>query len=59
MIYPDSLQKLITYLKKLPGIGEKSAERMALAILDLSSEDINNFAKSIEASKEKLKTLSL
>lgn len=56
MIYPDSLQKLITYLKKLPGIGEKSAERMALAILDLSSEDINNFAKSIEASKEKLKT---
>ena len=28
MIYPKLLQNLIDYLKKLPGIGEKSAERM-------------------------------
>jgi len=55
MIYPDSLQKLINYYKKLPGIGDKSAERMALATLDLSSKDINDFSKVLKDSKENLK----
>lgn len=55
MIYPDSLQKLISYYKKLPGIGDKSAERMALATLDLSINDVNDFANVLKASKEKLK----
>lgn len=55
MIYPDSLQKLISYYKKLPGIGDKSAERMALATLDLSINDVNDFADVLKASKEKLK----
>lgn len=55
MIYPDSLQKLISYYKKLPGIGDKSAERMALATLDLSNNDVNDFADVLKASKEKLK----
>ena len=41
MIYPDELQKLINYYKKLPGIGEKSAERMALATIDFSKEDVD------------------
>lgn len=55
MIYPDSLQKLINYYKKLPGIGDKSAERMALATLDLSNSDIDNFSEALINSKEKLK----
>ena len=55
MIYPDSLQKLISYYKKLPGIGDKSAERMALATLDLSKNDVNDFADVLKSSKEKLK----
>lgn len=55
MIYPDSLQKLINYYKKLPGIGDKSAERMALATLELSTKDVNDFAKTLKDSKEILK----
>lgn len=55
MIYPDSLQKLINYYKKLPGIGEKSAERMALATLELSKSDIENFTDALINSQEKLK----
>ena len=40
MIYPEPLQKLIDFYKKLPGIGEKNAERMALATIDLDLEEI-------------------
>ena len=34
MSYPSALSDLINSFKKLPGIGEKSAERYALSILE-------------------------
>ena len=46
MIYPKLLEELIEYFKKLPGIGEKTAERLALSLLDYSEEDINLFSKN-------------
>lgn len=55
MIYPDLLQKLINYFKKFPTIGEKSAERMALAMLNFKAEEIEDFAKVLVDSKNKLK----
>lgn len=55
MIYPDSLQKLINCYKKLPGIGDKSAERMALATLELSKKDIENYADALINSKTNIK----
>ena len=54
MSYPVALSDLINYFRKLPGIGEKSAERMALALLELSSEDVENFASSMIDSKNNL-----
>ena len=54
MIYPELLQNIIDFYKKLPGIGDKSAERMALSTLNLSKEEIEKFAKVIIESKEKL-----
>ena len=54
MSYPVALSDLINYFRKLPGIGEKSAERMALALLELSSEDVENFAASMIDSKNNL-----
>lgn len=54
MSYPVALSDLINYFRKLPGIGEKSAERMALALLELSSEDVGNFAASMIDSKNNL-----
>lgn len=59
MIYPESLEKTITYYKKLPGIGEKSAERLALATLDFSEEDIINFADTLKEAKTKLCNCSI
>ena len=59
MIYPESLEKVIEYFKKLPGIGEKSAERLALAAIELPSEDIEMFNKSLKKSKDNLKKCSI
>jgi recombination protein RecR len=44
--YPPSLERLIARLSKLPGIGEKTAARLALFIL----RDPGNFAESLAAS---------
>ena len=54
MIYPELLQNLINYYKKLPGVGDKSAERMALATLDLNAKDVENFSEVLKESKSKL-----
>lgn len=43
MIYPKTLEKLINYYRKLPGIGEKNAERLALATLNFKQDEIDNF----------------
>jgi len=52
--YPPSLIALIQQLSKLPGIGEKSATRLALHILKSSSSDAKRLADSIYAVKEKI-----
>ena len=54
MIYPKVLMDLIEYFKKLPGVGEKSAERMALALLDINTDDVNAFADVMCNAKLKL-----
>ena len=54
MIYPDSLNKTIEYLKKLPGVGEKSAERMALSLLEMSLDDIKLLSESLIDIKNKI-----
>ena len=59
MIYPASLEKLINYYKKLPGIGEKNAERMALATLNFKEEDVENFADALKNVKTKIKKCSI
>lgn len=59
MGYPNSLSDLINYFRKLPGIGEKSAERMALSLLDLSIDDVESFAESMVDSKRKLHPCSV
>lgn len=55
MIYPDSLARLISCFKKLPGVGEKSAERMALATLEFPHETITDFAETLVKSKDNIK----
>lgn len=58
-MYPDSLKKLIESFKMLPGIGEKSAERMAFYVLNMEQENTDFFADSIKQAKEKIKKCSI
>ncbi len=53
-MYPDSLKKLIENLKRLPGVGDKTAERFAFSIINLEEEDVKSFADSMLEIKEKI-----
>lgn len=46
-MYPTSFENLILELHKLPGVGMKSAERMAFAILGWSDDQQKQFAKAV------------
>ena len=59
MNYPDSLKVLIDSFKKLPSIGEKTAERLSFAVMNMSEEDINSFSKAIVDVKLKIKKCSI
>jgi len=52
--FSDSIDRLIDRLKKLPGIGEKTATRLAFYILNSSRKEAEELAKSILDVKEKV-----
>lgn len=54
----DSLNQLIEEFSQLPGIGRKSAQRLALYILKLPKEEVLNMANALLNLKEKMKYCS-
>jgi recombination protein RecR len=59
MKYPKSIESLIEGFKSLPGIGEKTAERLALSLVDSDDEKLDKFANSIIDVKNKIKRCSI
>ena len=59
MNYPSSLKSLIDCFKKLPGVGEKTAERFSLSVLDFDEKLIESFSDSIKDVKYKIKRCSI
>lgn len=59
MNYPTTIKNLIECFKKLPGVGEKSAERSVLALMNLDQTVIELFSKSLLDLKTKVKRCSL
>ena len=53
-MYPNSLKNLIDHLKCLPGIGSKTAERLAFSMLDFDKNILTNFANSIIEVRDKI-----
>lgn len=49
---PTSLKNLIDNLRQLPGIGEKTAERLAFSMLSFSKEQLNSFSDAIIAIRD-------
>ncbi|MGP9781891.1 recombination protein RecR [Arthrobacter sp. MYb224] len=54
-MYEGAVQELIDELGRLPGIGPKSAQRIAFHILDADAEDMTRLAASIQQAKEKVR----
>lgn len=54
MKYPNSLQQLIECFKLLPGIGEKNAERLSLAVLKFDESQAERFSDTIRNVKLKI-----
>lgn len=53
--YLPPLEKLIEQFRKLPGVGRKSAVRMAFAILELSDEATQGFSDAILDAKKQIR----
>ena len=53
-IFPESLNNLIGEFQKLPTIGRKSAERLAMNIVERDETDISDFSKALLEVKEKI-----
>ena len=47
-----SMERLIYYFSKLPGVGRKTAERYAYKVLDMTLDDVKDFASSLIDTKE-------
>ena len=54
--YPLALQRLIDFLGRLPGIGRRTAERLALALLDWPDELLQRFGNDLISLKERVVT---
>ena len=52
--YIPTLENLAMQFRKLPGIGKKSAYRMAFAVLDFSENEAKEFSDAILAAKTKI-----
>lgn len=56
---PKSLVDLIEYFKKFPGIGEKTAERLAFSVLNFDIEEVTEFSKALCNAKSNIKPCSV
>ncbi|MFL1696149.1 recombination mediator RecR [Weissella kandleri] len=59
MQYPEPIAKLIDSYTKLPGIGIKTATRLAFYTVNMDEEDVTHFAQSLISAKRDLKFCSI
>ena len=59
MQYPEPIAKLIDSYMKFPGIGAKSATRMAFYTIDMPADDVTDFAKALISAKRDLHYCSI
>ena len=57
--YSNSLKKLIEEFKKMPGIGPKSAQRLAFYVLESSSDEVKDLIVALKEAKKNVKNCSI
>ena len=55
----EPVEKLVEQFRRLPGVGYKSAVRMAFSIIDMDKETALDFAAAIQDAKEKIRVCSV
>jgi recombination protein RecR len=58
MYYTPPLAKLIEEFQKFPGVGPKSAQRMAFYVLGMNSDSVKGFADALVDAKDKIRNCS-
>jgi len=58
-MYPKSIKNLIESFKYFPGIGEKTAERLAFSVLNMEDDEIKMISDSLLSIKKNLKRCSI
>lgn len=58
-LYAVPIARLIEEFEKLPGIGHKTAQRLAFHVLNLPKEKVDNLAQAIVSAKEQTKYCSV
>lgn len=56
---PPSLKQVALFLERLPGIGEKSANRLAFYLLRLPAPDLKQFAENLAQLKDRTRRCSV
>lgn len=59
MYYPEPIAKLIESFSKLPGIGQKTATRLAFYTIGMEDQEVNEFAKNLLSAKRDLRFCSI
>ena len=59
MAQPDPLKRLVEQLQRLPGIGAKSAQRLAFHVLKTPREDVERLAEAMREVKDRVTYCSL
>lgn len=58
MLFTRPLARLIEAFQKFPGVGPKSAQRMAFFLLNMSPEAVQELVKAVTEAKEKVRNCS-
>ena len=59
MQYPEPIAKLIASYMKLPGVGEKTATRLAFYTIGMDEDDVKDFSRALVSVKEDLHYCSI
>lgn len=58
-MYPKCIRNVIDCFKNLPGIGEKTAERLAFSLIGFSKENLTSFSAAITNIRDKITTCEI
>lgn len=52
--FPPALEKMVEQFARLPGVGRKTAQRLAFFVLSLPEAEVEEFAQSVLTAKQKI-----